>query len=148
MTASLNTAIILGNVGREPEIRTTTNGSKVANLTVATSRKWKDKATGEQKKLTQWHRVTVWGSSVDFIEGYVKKGSLVLVQGELQTREYEKDGKKQYSTEIVVQGPGSDLKLIDSKSGDSAPAATPARSNQEMDQPHRGHDDMDDEIPF
>ena len=119
MSGSVNKVIIIGNCGKDPEVRTMQNGSKVANLSLATSESWKDKATGERKEKTEWHRVVVFGALADIVERYVKKGSKVYVSGSLQTRKWtDKDGADKYTTEIVLQGFGSELVLLDGKRGD------------------------------
>lgn len=119
MSGSVNKVIIIGNCGKDPEVRTMQNGSKVANLSLATSESWKDKATGERKEKTEWHRVVVFGALADIVERYVKKGSKVYVSGSLQTRKWtDKDGHDKYSTEIVLQGFNSELTLLDGRRGD------------------------------
>ena len=119
MSGSVNKVIIIGNCGKDPEVRTMQNGSKVANLSLATSESWKDKATGERKEKTEWHRVVVFGALADIVERYVKKGSKVYVSGSLQTRKWtDKDGADKYTTEIVLQGFGSELVLLDGRRGD------------------------------
>lgn len=115
MSSSVNKAIILGNLGKDPEVRTMQNGSKVANLSIATSESWKDKATGEKKEKTEWHRVVIFGSLADIAERYLKKGSKVYIEGQIQTRKWQKDGVDQYSTEIVLQGFGAMLTMLDGK---------------------------------
>jgi single-strand DNA-binding protein len=101
---SLNKVSILGTVGKDPEVRTFPNGGKVANFSVATSEEWKDKATGEKKKRTEWHRISVLNPGiVGVVENYVKKGSKVYIEGQLETREWEKDGIKRQTTEITIR---------------------------------------------
>jgi single-strand DNA-binding protein len=102
--SSLNKVQIIGNVGKDPEIRTMSSGDKVANVTVATSEKWKDKTTGEKKEKTEWHRVTVWNQGIiGVIEQYLKKGDKVYFEGQLETRKWDKDGVDMYSTEISLR---------------------------------------------
>lgn len=102
-----NNVQIIGRVGKDPEVRSMQSGGKVATLSVATSESWKDKTTGERKEKTEWHRVAVFNDAlVGVVEKYINKGELVFIQGQLQTRVYEKDCVKHYVTEIVVKGNG------------------------------------------
>lgn len=122
MAGSVNKVILVGNLGRDPEVRTLQNGGKVANLSVATAESWKDKATGEKKEKTEWHRVVIFGALADIAEKYLQKGSKVYVSGSLQTRKWsDKDGSEKYSTEVVLQGYGGELTMLDGpgKSGDT-----------------------------
>jgi single-strand DNA-binding protein len=115
--SSLNRAQIIGNVGKDPEIKSMSNGNRVANLTVATSESWKDKSTGDKKERTEWHRIVVWNEGlVGVIEKYVHKGTKVMIEGQIQTRKYEQNGVEKYTTEIVLQGFGGQLILLGSKS--------------------------------
>ena len=144
MAGSLNKVQLIGSLGADPEIRRTQDGRAIANLRIATSETWKDKATGERKEKTEWHRVVIFNEGLCRVaEQYLKKGSKVYVEGALQTRKWtDKDGVEKYSTEVVLQGFGSQLTMLDSKAktegGDTgrAPAKTPVGR------------DMDDEIPF
>jgi single-strand DNA-binding protein len=142
MAGSINKAIIVGNVGKDPEIRRTQDGKAIANLSVATSETWRDKATGERKEKTEWHRVSCFNEGLSkVIEAYVKKGSKVYIEGQLQTRKWtDKDGIERYSTEIVMQGFNSQLALLDSKQADDRQDATPPQTDAARE--------MDDEIPF
>lgn len=116
--SSLNQATIIGNVGNDPEIRSLDGGTRLANFSIATSEKWKDKNTGEAKERTEWHRVVCWNEGlVGVIEKYVTKGTKVMVQGQLQTRKWEKDGQDHYSTEIVLTGFDAKLILLGSSGG-------------------------------
>jgi single-strand DNA-binding protein len=99
---SLNKAMLIGNVGQDPEIRHMPNGNAVANLSVATSETWKDKNTGDKQEKTEWHRVVVFGNLANIVENYVRKGSKLYIEGKIQTRSWEQDGVKKYSTEIVA----------------------------------------------
>ena len=102
--SSVNKALIIGNLGQDPEIKYTQSGSPVANLSVATSERWKDKNTGEQKEQTEWHRVVVFGRLAEIAEQYLKKGSKVFIEGKIQTRDWEDaDGNKKYTTEVVAR---------------------------------------------
>lgn len=130
MSGSVNRVILIGNVGKDPECRTMQNGSKVANVSIATSDSWKDKSSGERKEKTEWHRVVIFGALAEICEKYVKKGSKIYVSGSLQTRKWsDKDGVEKYSTEVVLQGFGGELQLLDSRKGgesDDAPQSAPA----------------------
>jgi len=136
----LNRAIIIGNMGRDPEIRTMQNGDSVANLHIATSERWKDKQTGEQKERTEWHRVSIFNPGlVKLCQNYLAKGSKVYIEGQLQTREWtDQQGVKKYSTEIVLRPYKGELLMLDSKD-------RPAQQEQPQEQPQ---DDFEDEIPF
>src|SRR5882724_13038187 len=104
MAGSVNKVILIGNLGRDPEIRTTQNGTKVANLNLATSESWRDKSSGERKEKTEWHRVVIFGNLADIAEKYLKKGSKVYVSGSLQTRKWQdQSGQEKYTTEVVLQ---------------------------------------------
>ncbi|UPK31799.1 single-stranded DNA-binding protein [Bradyrhizobium sp. 186] len=121
MAGHLNQVQLIGNVGADPEIKNLQNGSVVANFSIATSESWKDKATGEKKERTEWHRIVVWNEGLcSVIEQYVRKGSKVFVQGELQTRDWEKDGVKHYSTEVVLTGFKANLILLGDGGGRKA----------------------------
>lgn len=139
----INKATLLGNVGNDPDIRTMQSGDKVANFTLATSERWKDKNTGEQKEATEWHRVTVWGNLAGIVEQYVRKGSKLYLEGQIKTRSWEQDGQKKYTTEIVLQGFGGVLKLLDSK-GD----AKPTQHEQAKQNGYQPQPEPEDDIPF
>ena len=117
MAGSVNKVILLGNLGRDPEIRAMQSGNRMASFSIATSKRWKDKATQEQNDKTSWHNVVVFGEGlVDIVEKYVKKGSKIFVEGELQTRKWQdKDGNDRYTTEVVLQGYNCNLTLLDSR---------------------------------
>lgn len=119
--ASVNKVTLLGNVGADPEIRSMQNGSRVANLRIATSESWKDKQTGEKKERTEWHSVVVWNDGlVGVIERYVRKGSKLYVEGQLQTRKWQdQSGNDRYSTEVVLQGFGGSLVLLGDTRGNN-----------------------------
>jgi single-strand DNA-binding protein len=113
---SLNEVKLIGNLGSDPEIRATKNGKEIANLSVATSERWKDKASGERKERTEWHRVSVFAPGlVKAIKEHYRKGQRVYVEGKLQTRTWEKDGQTHYSTEIVVETFAGAIRLVDAK---------------------------------
>jgi single-strand DNA-binding protein len=121
--AGVNKVIILGNLGKDPEVRFMPNGGGVANLTIATSESWKDKQTGEQKEKTEWHRVVMFGKLAEIAGEYLKKGSKVYIEGALQTRKWQnQQGQDQYTTEIVVQGFNGTLQMLDSRGGSGAGA--------------------------
>ena len=122
MAGSVNKVIIIGNLGRDPEIRSMPNGDRVANLSVATSETWRDKSSGERKEKTEWHRVTIFNDNiVKVVESYVKKGSTVYIEGALQTRKWtDQSGVEKYSTEIVVSRFKGELTMLGGRSdGDS-----------------------------
>jgi len=116
MSGSVNKVILLGNLGRDPEIRSMQSGKKMASFSIATSKRWKDRNTQEQKENTAWHNIVVFNEGlVDVIEKYVKKGSKIYVEGELLTRKYQdKDGNDRYTTEVVLQGYNSNLTMLGS----------------------------------
>ena len=156
MAGSVNKVILIGNLGRDPEIRTTQNGTKVANLNIATSDNWRDKATGERKEKTEWHRVVIFGNLADIAERYLKKGSKVYVSGSLQTRKWQdQSGQDRYTTEVVLQGYGGELTMLDGKGGggggggggvsDDTPAWDSGPSGGARG---KGGPDLDDDIPF
>ena len=169
--ASVNKVIIVGNLGRDPEMRSFPSGDQVANVTIATTDKWKDKQSGEMKEATEWHRVVFNGRLAEIVGQYLRKGSQVYVEGSLRTRSWEKDGVKQYSTEIRAdqmqmlgsrQGMGGPGASHDDGGGyeaprqsaaptSRAPASAPRQAPAPAPAPSRassGFDDMDDDIPF
>lgn len=117
MAGSVNKVILIGNLGRDPEVRTFGNGGKVCNLRIATSENWKDKNTGEKREKTEWHSVSIFNDGlVRIAEQYLKKGSKVYIEGALQTRKYQaQDGSDRYSTEVVLQGFGGTLTMLDGR---------------------------------
>jgi single-strand DNA-binding protein len=127
MAYSINKVTLLGNVGKDPEIRSFQNGGKVANFTLATSDSWKDKTTGEKKTKTEWHNISVQNEAlVGIIEKYVKKGSKLHLEGKLETRKWtDKEGKDRYSTEIVLYPYSGEIVLLDPKTDEPAAAAMP-----------------------
>ena len=120
--SSVNKVILLGNLGRDPDIRSMQSGKKMASFSIATSKKWKDRSTQEQKESTSWHNIVVFNEGlVDVIEKYVKKGSKIYVEGELSTRKYQdKDGNDKYTTEVVLQGYNSTLTMLGSSNNVSS----------------------------
>jgi single-strand DNA-binding protein len=116
----MNKVIVLGNLGRDPEIGTTKDGKRYARLSLATSNTWRDKVTGEKREKTEWHKIVAWGDGLcGVLQQYAKKGSKLLVEGKLSTRKWhdEKIGQDRYTTEIVVQGPGAQIELLGDSSG-------------------------------
>ena len=144
--------ILVGNLGNDPEVRYMPNGNAVANVSLATSETWKDKNTGEQQEKTEWHRVVFFNRLAEIVEQYVKKGTKLYVEGRLQTRSWEQDGVKRYSTEVVA----NEMQMLDSRGGvsqdfgGSQMAAAPvAQSNQQQAAaPPQNFDNFDDDIPF
>jgi single-strand DNA-binding protein len=119
MAGSVNKVILVGNVGKDPEIRRTQDGRPIANLSLATSEKWRDKSTGERKEKTEWHRVVIFSEPLcKVVEQYVKKGSKLYIEGALQTRKWtDQSGAEKYSTEVVLQGFSGTLTMLDGASG-------------------------------
>jgi len=146
MVNSINKVTLIGNVGRDPEIRTTQDGKEIASITLATSETWKDKSSGERKERTEWHRIVVFSDGlVSIVKNYVKKGSKLYVEGALQTRKWvDNAGAERYSTEVVLQGYSAVLLMLD--------------ANKNHADNHSNHssslggsfnaEEIDDEIPF
>jgi single-strand DNA-binding protein len=139
--SSVNKVMLVGNVGKDPEIRRTQDGAIVASFSVATSERWKDKSSGERKERTEWHNVVVFNEQLaGVVEKFVKKGSKVYVDGALQTRKWtDKNGQDRFTTEIVLQKFRGEIQLLDKMDRDDAPTPRPA--------PHRDEPDSSD-IPF
>ncbi len=118
MAGSVNKVILIGNLGKDPEIRTLPSGEKIANLTLATSEQWRDKASGERKEKTEWHRVVIFNENIAKVaENYLKKGAKVYIEGSLQTRKWtDNAGVEKYSTEVVLQKFRGELTMLDGKS--------------------------------
>src|ERR1700733_10196427 len=152
MAGSVNKVILIGNLGKDPEVRSMQNGGKVANLSIATSDSWKDKATGEKKEKTEWHRVVIFGQLADIAERYLKKGSKVYICGSLQTRKWtDKDGAEKYSTEVVLQNFRGELTMLDTRGGEGGGSAMSRNSPATADSGSGSNFDrseLDDEIPF
>jgi single-strand DNA-binding protein len=174
--ASINKVILIGNLGRDPEVRYTPNGAAICNVTIATSRNWKDKNSGEKMEETEWHRVVFYDRLAEIAGEYLKKGRPVYVEGRLKTRKWtDKDGAEKYTTEIIAdnmqllggregggggdeaggggysrgaQGGGGDSGGGAPRQERSAPAARPAASKPAAAKSSTGFDDMDDDIPF
>ena len=159
MVGSVNKAILLGNLGRDPEIRSMQSGAKMASFSIATSKRWKDKNTQEQKEKTSWHNIVVFGDGlVDIVERYVKKGSKIYVEGELQTRKWQdKDGNDRYTTEVILQGYNCNLTLLDSRN--TSQNSSEYQDTNQVEQSKSINDDsalnqssdssdLDEDIPF
>lgn len=145
----MNKAMIIGHLGRDPEIRHLTNGDAVVNFPVATTEKWKDRTTGEQKEQTEWHRVSFFGRLAEVAGEYLKKGSLVYIEGKINSRKYtDKDGIERTSTEIR----GSEMKMLGKPNNQgeqsTRPAAAPGAAQRQAAPQGSGFDDMPDDIPF
>lgn len=167
--ASINKVILIGNLGRDPEVRYTPNGAAICNVTIATSRNWKDKNSGERMEETEWHRVVFYDRLAEIAGEYLKKGRPVYVEGRLKTRKWQdKDGVEKYTTEIIADqmqmlggrdgggdesggggGGGYSRSSEGGGGGGSRPAArAPAASKPAPQKSSTGFDDMDDDIPF
>jgi len=139
----LNKVTLIGNLGDDPVSRTMPGGGEVANFSVATSKRWKDKQTGEQKEHTEWHRVAAFGKLAEICNQWLKKGAQVYIEGELRTRSWDKEGVKHYSTEVVAD----QMKMLGRKrEGDSQGSSAPPASQNRTSAP--APDDFDDDIPF
>lgn len=147
--ASLNKVMLIGNVGKDPEIRSTTSGKEIANLTLATSESWKDKNTGEKMEKTEWHRVVVFNENlVKLVKNYVKKGAKIYIEGQLQTRKWtDASGIEKYSTEIVLQNYTGGIVLLGSKS-DTNSSVQDIVEEASQQFPGASTSVFDDEIPF
>jgi single-strand DNA-binding protein len=163
MAGSVNKVILVGNLGKDPEIRRTQDGRPIANLSIATSESWRDKATGERKEKTEWHRVVIFSEPLcKIVEQYLKKGAKVYIEGALQTRKWtDQSGVEKYSTEVVLQGFNSTLTMLDGRSGGGgggfadepgggdfgvgSPSSAPPRR---VAAAGARNGDMDDDIPF
>lgn len=142
----VNKVIILGNVGNDPEVKYMPNGNAVANITVATSETWKDKNTGDQQEKTEWHRVIFFNRLAEIVEQYVKKGSKLYIEGRLQTRSWEQEGVKRYTTEIVA----SEMQMISTRHGEvgTNDKVNTARDSAQGQQQGGSFDNFDSDIPF
>lgn len=145
--ASVNKVILVGNLGRDPEVRHLSSGDAVVNISIATTDKWKDKQTGEAKEMTEWHKVNFFGKLAEIVGQYLKKGSTIYIEGSIHTRKYtDKDGAEKYSTEIK----GTSMQMLGGKNeGQSQPAQRQERSKAAptQNQADSGFDDMGD-CPF
>ena len=160
MAGSVNKVILVGNLGKDPESRSFPNGGKVVNFTMATSENWKDKASGERKERTEWHRVAIFNDRLaEVAEKYLRKGSKVYVEGQLETRKWtDKDGQERYTTEVVLRQFRGELTMLDGRGGEAAAPAGDDHRGGDMPEPSFGGGgqsggrakvgDLDDEIPF
>ncbi len=158
MAGSVNKVILVGNLGRDPEVRTFQNGGKVCNLRIATSENWKDRNTGERRERTEWHSVAIFSEPLARIaEQYLKKGSKVYIEGQLETRKWQdQSGQDRYSTEVVLRPYRGELTLLDSRGGSGGGGG--GYDDRDHDpyggggsgggNPAPGGQDLDDEIPF
>jgi single-strand DNA-binding protein len=155
----LNQVQLIGFLGADPEVRTLNDGAQVANLRLATTESWRDRSSGEKREKTEWHRITVWGeSAVKFLSDYAGKGSLLFIEGKLQTRSWDKDGETRYSTEIVVQQRGGQVKILRDGAQRDDEAPPPEQEARRSRNRSRGRKapqpqqefsaDLDDEIPY
>ena len=145
--ASLNKVMLIGNLGKDPEVRHTQDGKAIVNISVATAETWRDKATGEKKEKTEWHRVVIFNDGLAKVaEAYLKKGSTVYLEGQLQTRKWtDKDGVEKYSTEIVLQNFRGEMVLLGGK--DTA-SERPEQTVVKQVRQHFPDATLDDEVPF
>src|SRR5664279_5219600 len=151
MAGSVNKVILVGNLGKDPEVRRMTSGEPVVNLSIATSESWRDKASGERKEKTEWHRVVIFNKNLaEVAEKYLKKGAKVYVEGQLQTRKWtDKDGAEKYSTEVVLQNFRGELTMLDGRNGGGEGGGAGGGARGASDAPASfQRDEMDDEIPF
>ena len=158
MAGSVNKVILVGNLGRDPEVRYAQSGSKIVNLSVATSESWKDRETGERREKTEWHRVVIFNDRLaDVAEQYLRKGAKVYLEGQLQTRKWTgNDGIEKYSTEVVLQRYRGELTMLDSRNSSGYESSNqPSQGNDGMADSVSGgvateplSSELDDEIPF
>ncbi len=158
MAGSVNKVILVGNVGRDPEIRSTQDGTRVANLSLATSETWRDKNSGERKERTEWHRIVIFNERlVDVVEKYVKKGAKLYIEGALQTRKWtDNTGAEKYTTEVVLQRFRGELTMLDSRggggmggsAGDDMGSSGSGSGGMGGARGGGSSQDLDDEIPF
>lgn len=161
MAGSVNKVILLGNLGRDPEVRQTQDGTKIVHLAIATSERWRDRQSGEPREKTEWHRVVIFNERLaDVAEKYLSKGRQVYVEGQLQTRKWtDQSGQERYTTEIVLQRFRGELTLVGGRGDDMGSSMQPhggdsfgggggGSSSGGGSKPSGGYDDLDDEIPF
>lgn len=155
MARGINKVILIGNLGNDPDVRYTSGGSPIANVSLATSESWRDKETGDQQERTEWHRIVFFGRVAEIVSEYLRKGSKIYVEGRLQTRKWQdRDGNDRYTTEIVA----NEMQMLDSRGGageDFAGAAGPPRRQAQASAPRRQENSpgdsgefVDDDIPF
>lgn len=156
---SVSKTILIGNLGSDPEVRFMPNGNAVCNFSLATTEKWKDKQSGQQQERTEWHRISIFGKLAEIAGQYLRKGSKVYIEGRNQTREWEKDGIKRYTTEVIVDMRGS-MQMLDGKQDGQQSQSQPSNRSQQhqqqqrpaqqqqYDQQHNHAFDDDQSIPF
>lgn len=146
MVTSINKVSLLGNVGKDPDIRTKNDSKEMASFSMATTETWKDKTTGERREKTEWHRIVIFHEGVvNIVKNYVKKGSRLYIEGNLQTRKWtDQSGQEKYATEIVLQNASASLVLLDPKSG----AGNGDYGQRDGGSSHFNNNDLDDEVPF
>ena len=143
--SGINKVILVGNLGQDPEVKYTAGGAAVTTLSLATSESWKDKDTGSDQERTEWHRVVLWRRLAEIAGEYLKKGSKVYIEGQLQTRKWEQDGQTRYTTEVI----GRDMQFLDSRGNSSANNSSYEDTNQDMgSQSMQDSGITDDDIPF
>jgi len=146
----INKVILVGNLGREPDIKFTGDGKAIANLAVATSESWTDKTTGQKVEKTEWHRVVIFGRLADIAQKYLHKGSKVYIEGQLRTRSWDQNGEKKYTTEVVLSGFSSVLQMLNKVTGE--PQGEPEIGDLDVAPEKKitpvGEEEFDDDIPF
>jgi single-strand DNA-binding protein len=143
--SGINKVILVGNLGQDPEVKYTAGGAAVTTLSLATSESWKDKDTGSDQEKTEWHRVVLWRRLAEIAGEYLKKGSKVYIEGQLQTRKWEQDGQTRYTTEVV----GRDMQFLDSRGSSSSDGSSYEDTNQDMSSQNLPDSGItDDDIPF
>jgi single-strand DNA-binding protein len=143
--SGINKVILVGNLGQDPEVKYTAGGAAVTTLSLATSESWKDKDTGSDQEKTEWHRVVLWRRLAEIAGEYLKKGSKVYIEGQLQTRKWEQDGQTRYTTEVV----GRDMQFLDSRGGSSSDSSTYEDTSQDTGSQNLPDSGItDDDIPF
>ena len=150
MPSSINKVILVGNLGQNPEVRQSDNGMKIVTFSVATTESWKDKATGEKKERTEWHRIVIFSNGLgELAEKYLTKGSRVYIEGALRTRKWQgNDGVDKYTTEIVISNFNGTFVMMGSGGGNNSSSSNSGGSKSEGSQVSAPVDDIDDEIPF
>ena len=143
--SGINKVILVGNLGQDPEVKYTAGGAAVTTLSLATSESWKDKDTGSDQEKTEWHRVVLWRRLAEIAGEYLKKGSKVYIEGQLQTRKWEQDGQTRYTTEVI----GRDMQFLDSRGSSSSDSSSYDDINQDMSSQNLPDSGIpDDDIPF
>ena len=150
--AGVNRATIIGNLGKDPEVRYSNQGTAICNMTIATSESWTDKSTGEKQEKTEWHRCVSFGKQAEVLGKYLVKGSQVYIEGKLQTRQYEKDGQTHYATEIVVQDftflGGGQQSGRGNKPSTGQQSGQQSQGRQQQNNQNNGYGDMHGDVPF